>query len=109
MIVTNFTSYVPKVENKTLTIKDIFNTLVEHQKCVFNPNNLFDTIDLSKNTYHITRIKKIDNFNTFGLSKRIDSIYQYTKASITKNQFYVLFLVDGTLTIDVYSKTKNHE
>ena len=96
----------PKTETFTLTIKDVFNELTEQNICIFN-NKLHASLPDGK--FHIQQIKKISDFKLYGLVKRLDLIYLYTKPLILGNQFYYLSFAGNDLIIQVYTKLKGNE
>ena len=103
MIVTSFQSFVPKVQSKTLKISDIFNELTENQKSIFCPSNL-NTIYSGPQNYNISKHKTIKDFNAFGLSRKLDLIYENTRQPLQRDAFYVLYFVVNDLIIECHYK-----
>jgi hypothetical protein len=98
MIVTNFNSFVPKVTAKTLTIKDVYYGIVNNGGITFNPYNKLP------DTGYIVSLnggKKIDNFMSYSIEKRLDYIYNWSKRAITETTYYGFWLDKGTLYCDV--------
>lgn len=106
MITTDFNSFVPKTKSTTVTIKDVYYTLLKNKVYYFNPSFMFVSYN-PETIYHnvINEKKTFKEFLSFGLPKRLDIIHNYTKRGLQNNQLYVLELIDNDLFCSViYAK-----